>query len=242
MAFNILTDGIPVGKSLPKSTIHWNLEVNKLTLSPVYQGQEQHMKGEFSPYNRKPLWKTRYDTHSPLYNTTATLNNLRNHAILLDKHYVSNHSQELYLDGSTYATRKGAEGSQIVSVFSNQGSQGSPYRLIIPGAFAPGTETMEVLSCRNVTADKVGKITVEMDAGEPKVFYPVKKLDGSGLCGFKKRKTLLCTDGGGTGNITVKNHTKSEGTYELSSLGSEPSISSAMALLSVFAGVVSWLL
>ncbi|KAL4870056.1 hypothetical protein BDV12DRAFT_207984 [Aspergillus spectabilis] len=220
MAFNILSDGIPI----------------------VYQGQEQHMKGEFSPYNREPLWKTRYDTHSPLYNTTATLNNLRNHAIRLDKHYVSNHSQELYLDGSTYATRKGAEGSQIVSIFSNQGSQGGPYRLIIPGAFAPGTEAMEVLSCRKVTADQEGKITVAMDAGEPKAFYPVKKLDGAGLCGFKKRKTALCTGGGGKGNSTVKNHTMSKGTYELSSLGSEASISSTMALLCVFAGVVSWLL
>ncbi|KAL5336430.1 glycoside hydrolase superfamily [Aspergillus crustosus] len=218
MAFNILSDGIPV----------------------VYQGQEQHMKGEFSPYNRGPLWETRYNTHSPLYNTTAMLNKLRNHAISQDKDYISNHSQELYLDGSTYATRKGAEGSQIVSVFSNQGSQGGAYRLTIPGTFAAGTEVMEVLSCRRVTAEKEGKITVEMDAGEPKAFYPFKKLDGSGLCGFEKRKTPVCT--GGKGNSTVKNHTTSKSPYELSSSGSEALLSSTVALMCAFAGAASWLL
>ncbi|KAL5001265.1 glycoside hydrolase superfamily [Aspergillus recurvatus] len=221
MAFNILSDGIPV----------------------VYQGQEQHMKGQYAPYNREPLWKTSYNTDAPLFNTTSTLNKLRNHAIRLDQHYVSNHSEELYLDGSTYATRKGTEGSQILSVFSNQGSQAGPYNLTIPGAFKPGTEVIEVLSCEKVTADHEGKIVVEMGEGEPKAFFPIRKMNGSGLCGFKGRrgkKGPLCM-GAGKGNRTEKNHTIEEGSAEQVS-GNGASVSIPMVFLGVCVGVASWLL
>ncbi|KAL2811041.1 glycoside hydrolase superfamily [Aspergillus granulosus] len=220
MAFNILSDGIPI----------------------VYQGQEQHLRGSSSPYNRSPLWATNYATNSPLYNTTATLNRLRNHAIRLDSHYISNHSQELYLDGSTYATRKGAEGKQIVSVFSNQGSQGGPYNLTIPGAFNPGTEVMEVLSCKKVIAGQEGRITVEMDEGEPSVFFPVKKMAGSGVCGFRERKGALSSCNGEKGNGNETNHTTSETGVEHSSSGSGVSLSLTMVLLGAFAGLASWAL
>lgn len=113
------------------------------------------------------------------------MNKLRNHAISIDSHYVSNHSQELYVDGSTYATRKGPEGVQIVSVFSNQGSKGGKYQLSLQGGFAPGIQVMEVLGCLEHTANEVGNITVEMGAGEPKVFFPISQLNGSGLFGFE---------------------------------------------------------
>ncbi|KAL2851781.1 glycoside hydrolase superfamily [Aspergillus pseudodeflectus] len=225
MAFNILSDGIPI----------------------VYQGQEQHLRGPSSPYNRSPLWPTNYTTTSPLYNTTATLNRLRNHAIRLDSTYITTHSEELYLDGSTYATRKGAEGKQIVSVFSNQGAGGGPYNLTIPGAFKPGTEVVEVLSCKKVTADKEGRITVEMDEGEPMIFFPAKRMAGSGICGSKERKgpAALCAsaDGKGKNETAVgKNHTEKETAFEHSSSGSGVSMSLSMVLLGVLAGVACWVL
>ncbi|KAL4760054.1 alpha-amylase [Aspergillus foveolatus] len=217
MAFNILSDGIPV----------------------VYQGQEQHMKGPYAPYNREPLWKTSYNTNGPLYKTTSTLNKLRNHAIRLDKHYVSSHSEELYLDGSAYVTRKGTEGSQIVSVFSNQGSQGGPYNFRIPRAYKPGTEVIEVLSCKRVTVDNEGQLVAKMDKGEPKAFFPVKKMNGSGLCGFKGRrgkKGAICPSAG-KGNGTRKNDTINEGIVEQTSAGNGASVTIPMVLLSVYVGV-----
>jgi alpha-amylase len=242
MAFNILSDGIPIGKS----TLTIMLQT-LLTDPPVYQGQEQHLRGPSSPYNRSPLWPTNYTTSSPLYNTTATLNRLRNHAIRLDSTYVSTHSEELYLDGSTYATRKGAEGKQILSVFSNQGAGGGPYNLTVPGAYKPGTEVMEVLTCKKVTADKEGKIMVEMDEGAPKVFFPAKRMAGSGICGSKERKgpAALCASTGGKGNNETavgKNHTEKETAFEHSSSGTGVSMSVGMVLLGVFAGVASWVL
>ncbi|RJE21427.1 alpha-amylase [Aspergillus sclerotialis] len=182
MAFNILSDGIPIGISPPSMTLY-----NAKKIS-VLQGQEQHMSGNYSPYNRAPLWTTGYNTEGSLYTLTATLNRLRNHALRIDNHYASSHSQELYIDGSTYATRKGPEGVQIVSVFSNQGSKGGKYQLALQGGFAPGMDVMEILGCTRLTSNEVGNITVEMGAGEPKVFFPISQLNGSGLCGFKSQK------------------------------------------------------
>ncbi|KAL4803490.1 glycoside hydrolase superfamily [Aspergillus unguis] len=221
LAFNILSDGIPV----------------------VYQGQEQHMKGPSAPYNREPLWKTNYSKHTPLYNTTASLNKLRNHAIRLDKGYISDHSKELYVDGSTYVTRKGSEGSQVVAIYSNQGSRGGPYELAIPGAFAPGTRAVDVLSCSEITADDEGVITVEMNAGRPKAFFPVKKMKGSGLCGYKGRKSKaqLCKGSGKDKGNTTNTNMIHEGTIEQASSTSGITVPYTMVLLGVCIGVANWL-
>jgi alpha-amylase len=152
------------------------------------------MAGNYSPYNRAPLWSgsesgNPYDTSAPLYNLTATLNALRNHAIKIDSRYVSNHSQELYLDPATMATRKGPEGVQIVGVFSNQGENGGEYQLSVgPGAFDVGTEVIEVFSCTKSQANDAGNVTALMGAGEPKAFFPTAQMEGSGLCGYASDK------------------------------------------------------
>lgn len=254
MAFNILSDGIPIGKT-PQQT---NPRYRRLTRKPVYQGQEQHLQGPEAPYNREPLWKTGYNSRNPLYNTTRALNKLRNHAIRLDKHHAANHSKELHVDGSTYATRKGAEGSQIVSVFSNLGAKGGRYNLSVPGAFAPGTEAVDVLSCETVTADDEGNITVEMNAGKPKAFFPAKKMNGSGLCGYQRRKNALCTPPStppstptSTPAITTptitptvtNDETVDEDTPDdYVSSASDSTVSYIVVLLCAFAGVANWLL
>ncbi|KAJ9199017.1 glycoside hydrolase family 13 protein [Paecilomyces variotii] len=167
MAFTILADGIP----------------------KIYYGQEQHLPGNYSPYNRQELWSTNYNTSAPLYNLTATLNKLRNHAIKVNSNYVTNDSSLLYTDNSTYAARKGVNGVQIVSVLSNQGSNGGAYELQVPGAADEGTELTEVFGCSTVTAGKNGTITVNMDKGEPRVFFPTFNMNGSGLCGTEDTTT-----------------------------------------------------
>ncbi|GFF36041.1 alpha-amylase A type-3 [Aspergillus udagawae] len=186
MAFNILSDGIP----------------------QVYQGQEQHMQGNYTPFNRGALWTTNYDTTGPLFKLTATLNKLRNHAISIDNRYVTNHSIELHVDNSTYATRKGPEGVQIVSIFSNQGSNGGKYQLALKDAYAPGTEVMEILGCSKLVANDVGNLTVEMNAGEPRVFFPVAQLNNSGLCGFEKQKTVSLSNSNSNNSAQPSNNDK----------------------------------
>jgi alpha-amylase len=116
---------------------------------------------------------------------------------------VANHSQQLYLDKSTYATKKGPDGSQIVAVFSNQGSQGGSYQLQLGGGFAPGTQVMEILGCTKATADNTGNITVQMGGGEPKVFFPASSLNNSGLCGYSKKASTNPTDATSTNSTNA---------------------------------------
>ncbi|KAF4210361.1 hypothetical protein CNMCM8980_004292 [Aspergillus fumigatiaffinis] len=207
MAFNILSDGIP----------------------QVYQGQEQHMPGNYTPFNRGALWTTNYDTTSPLFKLTATLNKLRNHAISIDNRYVANHSIELHSDNSTYATRKGPEGAQIVSIFSNQGSNGGKYQLALKDAYAPGTEVMEVLGCSKLTANDVGNLTVDMDAGEPRVFFPVAQLNNSGLCGFEKQKTVSSSNS----NSDSDSNSNSNNSAQASNNGKDEGKKSSASIITV---------
>lgn len=190
------------------------------------------MTGNFSPFNRAPLWPTNYNADAPLYKLTATLNTLRNHAIKTDSHYVSNHSTELYLDDSTMATRKGPDGVQIVSVFSNQGSGGGKYELSVPGAFDPGVQVMEVMNCTKSTANKAGNITVQMGAGQPKVFFPMDQLDGSGLCGSSGKAANGSGSASGNSNSSSKPSAATVGA---------PVQASTLAL-SVLFGIAFWLL
>ncbi|QSZ35995.1 hypothetical protein DSL72_007119 [Monilinia vaccinii-corymbosi] len=164
MAFTILADGIP----------------------KYYYGQEQHLKGEYSPFNRQALWENNPSTTSNLYVLTTKLNTIRNHAISVNSNYVTNSSILLYTDDSTYATRKGPNGVQIVSILSNQGSKGGKYSLAVDKAADPGTNLTEIFTCATYIANDNGTIYVDLDKGEPRVLFPTFQMNGTGVCGFAK--------------------------------------------------------
>lgn len=193
------------------------------------------MTGDFSPDNRAPLWQggeSPYDTSAPLYNLTATLNALRNHAIRIDSRYVSNHSTELYLDPSTMATRKGPDGVQVVAVFSNQGEQGGEYQLSVgPGAFEVGTEVVEVFDCTVSNANEAGNVTAMMGAGLPKAFFPTSQMNGSGLCGYPSDRASVT-------NTTAGDQPSPNGAGLAVAQGAKQGI----ALLGVFVAVTLWIL
>jgi alpha-amylase len=89
---------------------------------------------------------------------------------------------------------------QIVSVFSNQGTKGGKYTLSVGDGFAPGIVVVEVLGCTKATADAKGNITVDMGAGEPRVFFLEANMNGSGLCGFPKQVTQTNASSNSTGS------------------------------------------
>lgn len=114
---------------------------------------------------------------------------------------------------------------------------------------------MDVLSCEKVTADDEGKIIVEMNAGKPKAFFPVKKMNGSGLCGYQRRKNAVCTPASTpsvtttpittpTTTSTVTNdQTVGEDTpNDYVSSASDSTVPYITALLCAFAGVANLLL
>jgi alpha-amylase len=147
----------------------------------VYQGQEQHFSGNSTPFNREPLWQSKYDTTAPLYNLTARLNTLRNLVIKQSPEYVTTLSDQIMVDVNHLCIAKGKPGHRIVTCINNKSSKGDSYPLSV-GGFAANEEVTEVLTCTTSTASAGGNITAYMSAGEPKVFYNAAALNGSTLC------------------------------------------------------------
>ena len=161
IAFTILSDGIPI----------------------IYQGQEQHFSGGSDPANREALWSSGYSTTSPLYGFIAAVNQIRNQAVYVNSAYVNYNAWVVYSDGNTIATRKGFDGNQIISVFTNKGSNGDSYTLTLGNTgYLSGEQVMEILSCTAATVDYSCNLEVSMGQGLPKIFYPAARLAGSGIC------------------------------------------------------------
>ncbi|KAB8244571.1 alpha-amylase A type-1/2 [Aspergillus flavus] len=160
-AFIILADGLPI----------------------IYAGQEQHYAGGNDPANRDATWFSGYSTTSELYKLIASLNAIRRHAINTDSGYLSYKNWPIYQDASTIAMRKGTDGSQIITVLSNQGSSGGSYTLSLTGTgYTAGEQLHEIINCSTVTVGSDGKVLLPMEKGLPRVLYPSAKLNGSKVC------------------------------------------------------------
>lgn len=136
--------------------------------------------------NREALWLTSYNTTSPLYTLTATLNALRARVISMKpNNFLTYKIRTVYTDANTIVTRKGATGNQIVGVYSNLGENGQSYNLTLAKnatGFVAGEAVMEVLSCTLLTADKKGNLAVPMAAGMPRILYPYAQVEGTRIC------------------------------------------------------------
>lgn len=165
MAYTILSDGIPI----------------------IYEGQEQHYNAEGGsgvPYNREAVWLSGYNTEATLYELTASLNAIRNHALYVDGTYLTYNNYVIYSDTSTIAMRKGDAGYQVITVLSNLGASGSNYTLDLSNTgWDAGTDVMEMLTCEPLVVSDDGTLPVPMGLGQPRVYYPTDNLDCSGLCG-----------------------------------------------------------
>lgn len=149
----------------------------------VYQGQEQHFKGNGTPYNREALWTSGYNTNAPLYQLVATLNKVRKQAGRVDPQYYDVVSYPIYTGSSEIAIRKGNEGRQTILVLSSNGANGGAYTLTLPVTYEPGKVVTEIITCTNYTIKEDGSLDLAMDKGEPRVLWPADQMGGSGLCG-----------------------------------------------------------
>lgn len=160
ITYNILADGIPI----------------------IYYGQEQHLDGSFNPVNREALWLTKYDTNATLYKLISSLNQIRTHAYENDS-YGTYVGFTIYHDDHTMAMRKGFDGSQVITVLTNEGEGADSHTLNLKNTgFSAGEKVMEVLICKEQTVQSDGTINVAMKDGQPNVFYPSKALSGSKIC------------------------------------------------------------
>jgi len=165
IAFTILMDGIPI----------------------IYQGQEQHFSGKEDPNNREALWTSGYVTTNNvggLYSWIAKVNAIRTAAITAGTGYVKYQAIPTTPDGKTIALRKGSNGAQVVSSFTNIGASGSEYQVTLGSdftGFAANMELIEVMSCSSVKTDGSGNL-VFTQGPQTKVFFPAAKLSGNGIC------------------------------------------------------------
>lgn len=173
IAFTMLKDGIPV----------------------VYQGQEQHYDGGAVPADREAIWLSGYPTSAPLYSWIATLNKIRAWAIAQDSSYLTYQAYPVYTDDNNIAMRKGYDGYQVIGVFTNTGSSGSPSVTLTTSmtGFTAGEAVVDVMSCTTFTADSSGSLDVTLSGGLPTVFYPSVTLSGSGICGSGTSTTTAST-------------------------------------------------
>ncbi|ORY63946.1 alpha-amylase [Pseudomassariella vexata] len=156
IAFTMLMDGIPI----------------------IYQGQEQHFDGGDDPLNRQPIWPSQYDTTAELYTWIKVLNRIRSQAVK-EPGYLSDQANATTPDSHTIALRKGTPGCQMVSVYTNIGSNNSTsYAVSLPSNFTGFGEfqfLVEVVACRVLMTDHNGMLRFDMGT-TPKIFYPAEKL------------------------------------------------------------------
>lgn len=152
----------------------------------VFQGQEQHANGGTEPYmNRSPLWEQGYNTSHPLYLHIQKLNTIRHHAIRTSYNYSQTLHYASWTEEGSIALRKGINGTQVVTVLTNDGEDGESYDLDLSNhGYAPDTSITEVLSCEEYTVNDDGVISLAMESGEPRVLYPSNLLYGSGMCEY----------------------------------------------------------
>ena len=186
----------------------------------IYQGQEQHLDGPGTPDNREAIWLTKYNTDAELYKLIAKLNAIRKHAYKLDPNYVSLQTYPVFRGGSELGFRKGVEGRQVVMLLSTQGSNSSAYNLTMPVSYNGGVEVVDVLNCVNYTVNAQSELTVPMDKGEPRVFFPTSLMPGSGLCGYTSANVSF-----------VELKTKSAAAAAAMSLGAKTTSSAAQGVL-----------
>ncbi|KAK4542979.1 hypothetical protein LTR36_005977 [Oleoguttula mirabilis] len=177
--FASLTDDL----ALAKNIITYTFLADGIPI--IYQGQEQRQYGSIDPYyNRAPLWEASYNKSSPLYEHIATLNQFRQHVISVATNYTEYMAEVIYQDTHSLATRKGFNGTQVITLMTNTGEDAEYTELSISGhGFSAGTVLTEILTCTNLTVNATGYLIVPTFAGTPKVLYPAKHLKSAALCG-----------------------------------------------------------
>lgn len=141
----------------------------------TYYGAEQEFDSYGTPANREPMWKSGYNTSTPLYDFLYRINTVRN-AITnqSDFDYWSGYwtykSKAVLIKEDMLAMRKGYDRS-ILAIITNRGENASDIGPYVVGDtnFISGDTLVDVISCDTMTAGEYGVVTVTIKKGEPQV-------------------------------------------------------------------------
>ncbi|TFK46032.1 alpha-amylase [Heliocybe sulcata] len=167
MTFTFMSDGIPI----------------------VYYGQEQYFHGASDPYNREPLWPSKY-TNTTAYQIITTLNKLRNFLVNGTDDWLHSEAQLLTTAPHGISVMKG----NVVSILTNIGSPPANTSVAVYTPWENNYATTDVLSCRQWAVGSNGTVDVEYTkGGQPVVLVPSDQLKGSGLCGYEAANSTKST-------------------------------------------------
>ncbi|KAG1748968.1 glycoside hydrolase family 13 protein [Suillus paluster] len=156
MVFNFMTDGIPI----------------------VYYGQEQGFSGNADPYNREPMWPSKY-ANTTTYQLMSTLNQFRNF-LVNNTQWATTLTQVLTTSPYGIATLKG----DVVSIMTNIGSPPQNVTIPVYTPYHASTALTDILTCQQWPVGSNGTIDAQYSlGGVPIVLYPTDLLQNSGLCG-----------------------------------------------------------
>lgn len=157
MVFNWMSDGIPI----------------------MYYGQEQGFSGNADPYNREPLWTSKYE-NSSTYQFVTKLNTLRNFLVSSTDNWLNSTTEVLTTTDYGLAIMKGP----VISIMTNIGSPPQNLSLPVYTPYAGNLPTTDILTCTQHVVGSNGTVEVEYSkGGVPTILVPTSILENSGICG-----------------------------------------------------------
>jgi alpha-amylase len=152
----------------------------------VYYGQEQGFHGAADPYNREPMWPSKYETSTAAYGLITKLNQLRNHLVATSD-WAAQPAQVLTTSPEGIALMKGPVLSMLTTI-------GSPPQAVALGSYTPwqaSAATTDVLTCTQYAVGAGGTINVQYSqGGRPVILVPNADLVGSGICTDQVEKSI----------------------------------------------------
>ncbi|SPO19745.1 related to alpha-amylase [Ustilago trichophora] len=165
-------------RALAKSAITYILTGDGIPI--IYYGQEQSFNGGNDPYNREALWTSNYNTGSEMYVHISKVNKLRKFVKNLSTNNpITTPLTSVYDDSIAWVYRKAG----MVVALSSGGSSAATQNLYINAASLPSGTLQDVISCKTISVPSSGTATIQLNGGQPAVYYPVSGLTGSGICG-----------------------------------------------------------
>ncbi|KAJ1030511.1 hypothetical protein NDA16_001420 [Ustilago loliicola] len=164
-------------RALAKNAITYILTGDGIPI--IYYGQEQSFNGGNDPYNREALWTSGYNTNSEMYQHISKVNKL--HKVvkgLGSGNPITTPLTSVYDDSNAWVYRKAG----MVVALSSGGSSAGTQNLNVNAGSLPSGQLQDVVSCKTISVGSSGTVNIQLNNGQPAVYYPVSGLSGSGIC------------------------------------------------------------
>lgn len=153
----------------------------------IYQGQEWALASSGDPSNREAIWlqSGAYGGTGVLHGHIALVNSVRNWLMAVGgSGWNTYQSQVVWSDNNSMALRKGPNGSQSLTIVTNQGENGAKQTVSLDAGWTGGEAVYEVLGCGDGTTQDDGSFVATIEGGVGQIWVQKSILGGSGICGF----------------------------------------------------------